>query len=244
MKHIASCSFGKDSLAQIIVAVEHGEPIDGAVYCEVMYDNTISGEHPAHRDFVYEVAIPKLEKEYGIKTTILRSDITMKDTFYHVITRGPREGKLVGYPIPGRCAVNRDCKMRPIKAWKKSWTEPVTMYVGIAADEEKRLERMKAGTVSILAKYGITEAMAVDICKERGLYSPIYEFSGRNGCWFCPNARKDELLDIYRNHKDLWDDLLSLQDTPNLAYPYWARGKTLHDIQAWLDAEPEQLSLF
>ena len=27
MKYIASCSFGKDSLAQILVGLEHGEPL-------------------------------------------------------------------------------------------------------------------------------------------------------------------------------------------------------------------------
>ena len=31
--HIASCSFGKDSLATILLALEHGEPLDEAVYC-------------------------------------------------------------------------------------------------------------------------------------------------------------------------------------------------------------------
>lgn len=48
MKYIASCSFGKDSVAQIIVAKYYNEPID-----------EISGEFPEHRDFIYNVAIPK-----------------------------------------------------------------------------------------------------------------------------------------------------------------------------------------
>ena len=47
--HIASCSFGKDSLATILLALEHGEPLDEAVYCEVMFDKRISGEVPEHR---------------------------------------------------------------------------------------------------------------------------------------------------------------------------------------------------
>lgn len=161
MKYFLSQSFGKDSLCQAIIAAENGEPIDGAIYCEVMYTDQISGEIPEHRDFIYNVAIPKLERDYGIKTTVLRSDITMKDSFYHVCTKGRSEGKLRGFPIPSMCTINRDCKLRAINAWKKAQTEPITMYVGIAADEPKRLERMKEGSVSILAKYGITEEMAV-----------------------------------------------------------------------------------
>ena len=60
--HIAGCSFGKDSLAAILLAKEHGEPLDEAVYCEVMFDRDISGEVPEHRDFIYSTAIPALER--------------------------------------------------------------------------------------------------------------------------------------------------------------------------------------
>ena len=151
MRFIASNSMGKDSLAQCVIAKEKGEPIHGAVYCEVMYTPEISAEIPEHRDFIYNVAIPKLEREYGIKTEIIRSDITMKDTFYHVCIKGKSEGKLRGYPIPGMCHINRDCKMRAINAWKKAQTEPFTMYVGIAADEPRRLARLKeAQSLSLL----------------------------------------------------------------------------------------------
>ena len=37
-KYIASCSFGKDSVATVILAKENNEPLDEIVYCEVMYD--------------------------------------------------------------------------------------------------------------------------------------------------------------------------------------------------------------
>lgn len=73
--HIASCSFGKDSLATILLALEHGEPLDEAVYCEVMFDKRISGEVPEHRAFIYETAIPRLER-LGIPVRVLRSDKT------------------------------------------------------------------------------------------------------------------------------------------------------------------------
>lgn len=49
-KYIASCSFGKDSIATILLAIEHGEPLDEIVYCEVMFDSKTSAEVPEHRD--------------------------------------------------------------------------------------------------------------------------------------------------------------------------------------------------
>ena len=59
--HIASCSFGKDSLATILLALKHGEPLDEAVYCEVMFDKRTSGEVPEHRALIYESAMRRVE---------------------------------------------------------------------------------------------------------------------------------------------------------------------------------------
>lgn len=83
MKYIASCSFGKDSIATILLARENNEPLDEIVYCEVMFDENISGELPEHRDFIYNVAIPKFE-EWGYKVRVLRSDITYLDCFNRI----------------------------------------------------------------------------------------------------------------------------------------------------------------
>lgn len=61
--YVISCSFGKDSLAQVILAHQHGEPVEYILYVEVMYDieRNISAEIPEHRDFIYNIAIPKLQ---------------------------------------------------------------------------------------------------------------------------------------------------------------------------------------
>ena len=57
-KHILSCSFGKDSIATALLALQHGEPLDELVYCEVMFSEEISGELPEHNRFIHETAIP------------------------------------------------------------------------------------------------------------------------------------------------------------------------------------------
>ena len=57
--YIASCSFGKDSIATILTALEMNEPIDEVIFSEVMFNNEISGESPEHIDFIYNTAIPK-----------------------------------------------------------------------------------------------------------------------------------------------------------------------------------------
>ena len=105
-KHILSCSFGKDSIATALLALQHGEPLDELVYCEVMFSEEISGELPEHNRFIHETAIPYFEQR-GIPTRVLRSEKTYLSCFYHVVTRGKTKGMLSGFPLSGRCTIQR-----------------------------------------------------------------------------------------------------------------------------------------
>ena len=90
MKHIVSCSFGKDSIATVLLAKKHNLPVDEAIYCEVMFDAGISGELPEHRDFIYQTAIPALE-QMGVRVRVLRSGRTYVSLFTgaeNVMSRG------------------------------------------------------------------------------------------------------------------------------------------------------------
>ena len=169
MKHVASCSFGKDSLATILLVLEHGEPLDEAVYCEVMFDKEISGEVPEHRDFIYTTAIPALESR-GVKVTVLRSEKTYVDLFTGKITRGPKKGLLRSFPICGRCAVQRDCKLKPILRYQKSLPPDTIQYIGIAKDEQERLLRLAGNRVSLLDKYNCTRRMQSSSASGQGCF--------------------------------------------------------------------------
>lgn len=186
-KHILSCSFGKDSIATALLALQHGEPLDELVYCEVMFSEEISGELPEHNRFIHETAIPYFEQR-GIPTRVLRSEKTYLSCFYHVVTRGKTKGMLSGFPLSGRCTIQRDCKLPPIKAYQKALPPDTVQYIGIAADEPKRLARLKPGQISLLDKYHVAEPEARSMCAAEELLSPLYDFTKRGGCWFCPNA--------------------------------------------------------
>lgn len=92
MKHIICSSFGKDSNATALLALQHGEPLDEIIYTEVMFSKEISGELPEHARFIYETAIPYFEKR-GIPTRVLHAEKTYLDCFYHVVSRGNAQGK-------------------------------------------------------------------------------------------------------------------------------------------------------
>lgn len=103
---IASCSFGKDSIATILLALENGEPLDRVVFAEVMFDHSrgISGEIPEHIEWVYSTAIPKLEA-MGVKVDVVRG---VKDYLWYfencIKKEGANYGKLRGSPLVG-CAL-------------------------------------------------------------------------------------------------------------------------------------------
>lgn len=229
-KYFASCSFGKDSIATVLLALEHNEPFDEVVYCEVMFDNIISGEPPEHRDFIYNKAIPEFERR-GVKVVVVHSEATYMTNFFHVKTKGKRIGQMTGFPLCGRCNIQRDCKLRPIHKYLKTLGNDYIQYIGIAADEPKRLLRLVEGKqISLLDKYGYTEEDAKALCQKEGLLSPIYEYSNRGGCWFCPNMREPELRHLYDYHPDLWNRLLELQKVPNKATELFNRTQTFAEI--------------
>lgn len=203
--------------------------MDEAVYCEVMFDADLSGEVPEHRDFIYEKAIPTLER-MGVKVRVLRSEQTYVGLFTGRITRGPKKGLLRAFPIAGRCAVQRDCKLKPIRQFQRTLPPDTVQYIGIAKDELKRLQRLKKGQVSLLEKYDHTEQDARRLCQRAGLLSPVYQFTDRGGCWFCPNAKRAELRHLYDHHPELWGRMLELQALPGKVSEKFDRTRRFSDI--------------
>ena len=243
MKYIASCSFGKDSVATVLLAIQNGEPLDEVAYCEVMFDHETSGEIPEHRDFIFDKAIP-LFKEHGIKTVVLRSEWTYIDHFTSEITKGQRKGRIRGFPICGICSICRDCKLPPIRRYIKSLPEDTIQYLGIATDEQERLLRLNNKKISLLDKYGYTEKAAWELCKKHNLLSPAYEFTNRGGCWFCPNAKEKELRHLYDHHKDLWERMLELQNLPNKCSELFNRKQRFSDIDNAFKLNDMQVNIF
>ena len=238
-KYVASCSFGKDSIATVLLAKAHREPLDEVVYCEVMFDKDVSGEVPEHRDFIYETAIPKLEG-MGVKIVVLRSEKTYVDLFTGRVTRGPNKGMVRSFPLCGKCAVQRDCKVRSIRQYQKTLPANTVQYIGIAHDEQDRLLRLEDGRqVSLLAKYNFTEQDAWQLCEKAGLLSPVYAFTDRGGCWFCPNAKMPELRHLYDHHPDLWARMLALQAIPGKVTEKFNRTQKFSDIDALFRQEDE-----
>ena len=222
MKYIASWSGGKDSTASILLAHEQKEPLDLILFSEVMFTKEISGELPEHIDFIKNKCIPLFES-WGYEVKILHSKLNYMDLFLREPIRGKRYGRGLrsGFPMAGKCQINKSCKIEPIRKFLKELEEEYMQYLGIAQDEPKRLARLDGNKVSLLEKYGYTEKMAFELCKKYNLLSPIYDFAPRGGCWFCPNARDYELRHLRDKHREYWNTLLWLETQPNLIGDKW-----------------------
>ena len=248
-KYIASFSGGKDSTATIILAHERGDPLDIIIFSEVMFDENTSGELPEHIDFVKNKCIP-LFASWGYETKILHAKMNYMDIFMREPTRGKRAGMglKTGFPMAGKCQINRSIKVQPIKDFLKNMDpEEYMQYLGIAIDEPKRLERLRGtNRISLLEKYGYTEKMALELCKKYDLLSPIYDFAPRGGCWFCHNARHEELKHLRTYHRDLWDKLLELENRTDLIGNIWntLTKKSMHDNENMFFWEDAQLTIF
>lgn len=231
--YVASCSFGKDSIATILLALENKEPIDMVVFAEVMFDNekNISGEIPEHINWIYNVAIPKLN-EMGLKVDIVRSEKDYVSLCRKVLTKGKNKGKMYGIQNSFPCYANSELKIKPIKKYFNSFKGEynIIQYIGIACDEPNRLKRLEGtNKVSLLDKYGYTEKMAMDLCRKYNLLSPLYEMGERGGCFFCYNANIKRYMHIFKNYPSYWKALKDLyHETKSKSFKY---NKTIEDIE-------------
>lgn len=240
MLYFQSWSGGKDSTASIILEHIYGLPKSKIIISEVMFDRkrNISGEIPEHMEWVYGTAIP-LFRNWGYEVEVLRADKDYFDIFFHVIEKTSvkeRIDKFRGFPIGGRCTINRDLKTKPITDFLKTTDDNYIQYVGIALDEVKRLERLKGtNRVSLLAKYGYTEQLAYNLCKKFNLLSPVYGFTKRGGCWFCPSASIKEFAHTKQGYPELWEELRKLSLTDNLVSYGFKYGKTFDEVDRAVD---------
>ena len=217
--NIFNLSFGKDSMATIILAAEQGIPIDHVMYCEIKFNDEISGEHPIMAEWI-PTAEKRLKKLFGVTVDHAYSGVSFEEQFYKVKQKGNHVGDRYGFPVVIGAWCNSRLKLHVIRKYQAQFgNDDITHFVGIAHDEPKRWERMKAKETknrkyrSLLVEQKLTEQDAFEICKKYDLLSPIYSVDGiyRGGCWFCPKQCNADLYSLWKNYPKLWKELENLE---------------------------------
>ncbi len=163
---------------------------------------------------------------------------TYENIFYSTFQKGNKIGRIYGFPMQLGAWCNSRLKMPPLNFQKHE--SEVVQYLGIAADEPKRIYRHKSkkGILLPLVEIGWTEADAKEWCIENDLLSPIYTDSClRGGCWFCHNQGIDQLRQLRHNYPEYWELLLKWdKDSP---VSFKADGRNVHDFERRFKAEDE-----
>lgn len=206
MKHIASVSFGKDSLAMLLKLIELNYPLDEVIF----YDTGM--EFKA----IYNIRdkIQPLLKEHNIKYVELKPKETFKYTMFNKPVK-KRDGSISkGYSwCGGRCRWGTTEKLKAIEKYCKGHYE----YVGIAADEKIRLTKERKGfKIFPLSDWGMTEKGCLEYCYKKGFNwlegeIELYSILDRVSCWCCCNKNLKELKNYYKYLPEYWEKLKELQ---------------------------------
>lgn len=208
--HIASVSWGKDSLAMLHRLIDYDMPLDEVVF----YDTGMEF------DAIYrerDKITPALEA-LGIDYT----ELTPSELFwYSMFARSVKSRKTGdvhkhGYGwCGGACRWGTAAKTRILDHYAES--KGAVVYVGIAADETARLAKeVKPYKRHPLAEWGMTEADCLALCYGRchewdqdGVR--LYDILDRVSCWCCRNKNQRELKAIHDNLPTYWDRLCALE---------------------------------
>lgn len=244
MIYVTSCSGGKDSCASLILEnrkrEELGFPPSDVVFINMMFDKTkdISLTDPWHYEFIQEKLKPWLERN-GHKFIELKSDIDYIDCFMRVVKRSKnhpeRNGKLVGFPCASYCNVKRDIKVKCLNLYAESLDTDTTQIIGIRIDEIHRLNQLNDTKISLLAQYKQNKYDVINMCLSEGLYSPIYTYFSRDGCWCCPNKPISYFAYIKLYYPHYWNSLLDLADIPNKVSEYFSYNRDLYQVDQMID---------
>lgn len=211
--HVASFSGGKDSTAMVLHMIERGDHLDEVVFC----DTTM--EFPAMLRHVEKVK--KVIEAEGIKFTTLRAE---HDFEYYLVEHLPKRkedsdffGKS-GYGWPGVFSqwCTKALKQKLFADYFRDLRQRCTViqYIGIAADEDYRLERQTNQNPNHrhpLRDWGWTEAQALEYCKAMGYdWEGLYDQFNRVSCWCCPLQPLSDLRTLRTHHPELWQELQRL----------------------------------
>lgn len=212
--HVVSFSGGKDSTAMLLRMIELGYHIDEVLFCDTTMEFPGMIRHVEKVKAVVEAA--------GIKFVTLRSsrDFEYLLADVDVPNRKPdsRHFGVPGYGWPSHKIrwCTRHLKLELVQNHLRHLRDEheVIQYIGIAADEDYRMEREQNKDPNHrhpLRDWGWTEEDAMTYCRDKGYdWEGLYDIFHRVSCWCCPLQAYDELRKLRKHFPDLWQELLRL----------------------------------
>ena len=223
--YIASFSGGKDSVAMVLKLIEKNEPLDRIAYIDI-------GLEFGEQNNMIKICERKFkELKPDLIFDRIKPQKTFEEYFYTVKKKGKFKGQIYGWPFTAgfNSWCNDRLKQRPFRKYQKQFEGNEIIYLGIAADEPKRLKKLESNRRAPLAGWGMAECDCLKYIREKGFWNPMYWKFERQGCYLCPKQNNKALKVVRRRYPFLWQHMLDMdKDSP---IPFRADGSTLHDLE-------------
>ena len=240
--HVVSCSGGKDSTALVLGMYERGMQVDEVIGCDEGY------WWPEARE-----VFNKVGEITGFKMTMLEPDEEHRFDYLMYdkpITKGKREGEK-GYGWPNMLSrwCTTFCKARVIDKYLAPLkeTHTVIQYIGIAADEAKRTQKVAGVDMQLIKRYplvdwGWTEKDCLNYCYAHGIdWGGLYKHFNRMSCWLCPLQGLTSIRKLYHYYPEKWEQLKAMDDK---AFNNWKVKYSVRDLEERFRKEDMQLCMF
>lgn len=223
-RYIASVSFGKDSLAMLLLLIEHDFPLDEVVF----YDTGMEFNAIYH---IRDKILPLLNEKKIKYTELKPREPFLFTAFERVVHK--KDGTISkGYSwCGGRCRWGTSAKISAIEKYCRGAYE----YIGIASDEQKRIQKERKDTKLLpLVTLGMTEAKCLSYCRSKGFSwneegVDLYNILSRVSCWCCANKNLKELKQYFLYLPKYWQKLKDFQK--RTTRPMKGKGKGIFELE-------------
>lgn len=227
VKYIASCSFGKDSLAMVIRLIEEQYPLDEVIF----YDSGMEFKAIYHN----KNKLSEILSDHNIQFTVLKDTQSFEfKAFEKEIHK--RDGTIsYGYDwCGGLRRWQTKCKTDSIKKYfkEKYVGEPIIEYIGVAYDEyprlhKSRVKRWNTAKIYPLVEWKMSESDCLNYCREHGWDwkendIDLYDILDRVSCWCCSNKNQREIKNIIMYLPEYWNKIKDYEN--QCGVPYKGKG--------------------
>ena len=236
---VASCSFGKDSLAMLLKLIELGKRVDLVVF----FDTGMEFQA------IYNLRdkVVAMLNKLGIKYVELRAETPFWIQMLIKEVNPGKENAHFGYEwCGGMCRWGTSDKVRICqKYYADNYPDyEIYEYIGIAADEPARVKDDEHKLYPLI-DLNMTEADCLAYCRSEG-YNwveegvDLYDILDRVSCWCCCNKNLKELKNIYIHLPKYWGYLRGLQSRLERPFRRCGKEKTIFELEERFKREIEE----
>lgn len=222
-RHVLGLSGGKDSAALAIYLRDNYPQI----HEKIEYFFTDTG---AELDEVLEF-IDRLEAYLGKKVERLSNE----RPFEHWL-------KIHNdyLPSPRQRWCTRMMKIKPFEEFVGN--DPVVTYIGIRADENREGYVSQKDTIQAVFPFienGLVRDDVFRILDDSVGIPEYYKWRSRSGCYFCFFQRQGEWLGLKRNHPELFEKAVKIEEESGQGYT-WVQGRSLLEAVEHAEANEDK----